>query len=516
MRCLRDFAAFIVNIFSAHRIEILAVIVAGFFALGAHINDVPLVDWDEATYAEVAHEAVASGHYLDLTWNGAPYLKKPPMLFWLSALSFKTFGESEFSARLPSVLAGIGTLILIYLAAAAAAGRIAAILSALIPLGFYFFIARGGREAATDAPMLFFSTLAIWSALRARPHRGWLVLAGAACGMAILSKGLAGVIPAIVIALAVAALPAYREIGVGGLLAFSASAAVVAGPWCAYEVVHNRAMFWSIFVGQETLARLTSHLEDHRHSANFTLHTFIREIRFLWPVLIPMPVVAWIRLRAGIRSAISAVPPAAACWLIWLGVAMGAACAVQTRLPWYILPALVPFALLAGAVLADAFYQPGRAGRVAAALGVVAIAVLALTARIRWQDNDQTCQVERAGSMASYTMAVRARELAAQRGGRLYFAGIPLPTLIYYSKLKCEFVAPSDRGEFELIGDDLAGPLVADGELMLVGPDRNATIVSNYEDESRIDATAAFAPTDGTSKKISVLPPHPLADTMGD
>ena len=176
MHRLRNFAALIARIFSAHRIEIAAVIAAGFLALGAQVNDAPLVDWDEATYAEVAHEAVASGHYLDLTWNGAPYLKKPPMLFWMAALSFKTFGESEFSARLPSVLAGAGTLILIYLAGAAAAGRIAGILSALIPLGFYFFIARGGREAATDAPLLFFSTLAIWSALRARARPGWLAL----------------------------------------------------------------------------------------------------------------------------------------------------------------------------------------------------------------------------------------------------------------------------------------------------------------------------------------------------
>jgi len=40
--------------------------------LGAGIKEPPLVNWDEATYAEIAHETVAAGSYLNLTWNGAP------------------------------------------------------------------------------------------------------------------------------------------------------------------------------------------------------------------------------------------------------------------------------------------------------------------------------------------------------------------------------------------------------------------------------------------------------------
>jgi 4-amino-4-deoxy-L-arabinose transferase-like glycosyltransferase len=39
---------------------------------------------------------LASGNWLDLSWNGAPYFNKPPFLFWAIALSFHTFGESEW------------------------------------------------------------------------------------------------------------------------------------------------------------------------------------------------------------------------------------------------------------------------------------------------------------------------------------------------------------------------------------------------------------------------------------
>src|SRR5208283_1781822 len=123
------------------RIELFAIVLLGLAALTVGMSEAPLVDWDEATYAEVAHEAVGSGSYLHLTWNGDPYLKKP---------------------RLPSVAAGIGTLLLLYFSAAAVVGRLGGLFAGLLPLGFYFFIARGGRECATDGPLVFFSTLAVF------------------------------------------------------------------------------------------------------------------------------------------------------------------------------------------------------------------------------------------------------------------------------------------------------------------------------------------------------------------
>ena len=149
-------------------LELVSVAALGLLALTVNIGQPPLVDWDEATYAQVAHEALASGHLLDLSWNGAPYVKKPPLLFWMVTASFRALGENEVSARLPSVIAGVGTLILIYLLAVPVIGRLGALLASVLPLGFYFFIARGGRECATDAPLIFFSTLAIYAVSRAR------------------------------------------------------------------------------------------------------------------------------------------------------------------------------------------------------------------------------------------------------------------------------------------------------------------------------------------------------------
>ena len=268
------------------RLELILIVVLGGFALGSKMSAAPLVDWDEATYAEVAHEAVVNHSYVDFTWNGRSYAKKPPLLFWAIAGSFKVLGESEFAARLPSVVAGLATLLLIYLTAAGVAGRLAGTLAALAPLQFYFFIARGGRDCATDAPLLFFLTLALYAILRAREDRRFCALAGVASGLAILSKGLAGTIPLIIAPLAMFVLPGFEAIGLAGLAIVFGCAIAVAAPWYLYEALYNPG-FWTSFVHHETLARVAQHLEDQTQPGWSTLYGFWKEVRFLWPLILP-------------------------------------------------------------------------------------------------------------------------------------------------------------------------------------------------------------------------------------
>ncbi len=64
---------------------------------------------DEPRYAEVAREMVVTGDYLVPHLNGEVYTKKPPLLFWLDALSYKLFGVKEWAARLPVALMGLIT-----------------------------------------------------------------------------------------------------------------------------------------------------------------------------------------------------------------------------------------------------------------------------------------------------------------------------------------------------------------------------------------------------------------------
>jgi len=442
-----------------------------------------LANWDEATYAEVVHEATANGSYLNFTWNGEPYLKKPPALFWMMAGSFKLLGESEWAARLPSAVMGVGTLLILYFSASAVAGRLAGIFAGLLPLGFYFFIARGGRECATDPPLIFFSVVAIFGLTMARTNRVWLVLVGPACGLAILSKGLAGFIPLAVVAISTLALPGFSPIGIRALITQSFIATTVAAPWFVYQAITNGALFWSSFVKQETLLRVASHLEEEPTIAYFTLRTFLNEIRHLWPLLFPLAGLTARTAGRGLIPTLLRLRPALMVWLVWLVVALSAACAVQTKLGWYVLPALMPVALIGGCILGAAFTQRNPTSYYCLPLGTFAIAMLIAGTPRRWRSIEQFLQTQRDRSRPSAIMGTQARQLAFERGGgELFFAGASMPTLVYYSGLHCHFVSAA-HPEFELT--DLGGsPIsVRYHELVIRTADGEVTAIGNLDEE---------------------------------
>lgn len=75
----------------------------------------PFADTTEPRYAEIARLMAASGDWVT-PWfaPGIPFWGKPPLAFWSEALAFKLLGTSELAARLPSLLATIGSLTLIH------------------------------------------------------------------------------------------------------------------------------------------------------------------------------------------------------------------------------------------------------------------------------------------------------------------------------------------------------------------------------------------------------------------
>ncbi|MBI4679417.1 MAG: glycosyltransferase family 39 protein [Elusimicrobia bacterium] len=64
----------------------------------------PLWEVDDARYAEVPRAMAASGDWATPRLNGLDYVEKPPLGYWLTALSYEAFGVSEASARLPLAL----------------------------------------------------------------------------------------------------------------------------------------------------------------------------------------------------------------------------------------------------------------------------------------------------------------------------------------------------------------------------------------------------------------------------
>lgn len=76
-----------------------------------YLGQVHLFDWDEINFAESAREMLESGNYLRVQVDFQPFWEKPPLFFWLQALSMKVFGINEFAARFPNAIVGILTLV---------------------------------------------------------------------------------------------------------------------------------------------------------------------------------------------------------------------------------------------------------------------------------------------------------------------------------------------------------------------------------------------------------------------
>lgn len=78
------------------------------------IGSVHLFDWDEVNFAEIAREMIVNKNYLNVQINYLPFWEKPPLFFWLQALSMKIFGINEFASRFPNVMVGIASILSLF------------------------------------------------------------------------------------------------------------------------------------------------------------------------------------------------------------------------------------------------------------------------------------------------------------------------------------------------------------------------------------------------------------------
>lgn len=99
---------------------------------------------DEGRYAEIGREMAATGEWLVPHLNGFEHFQKPPLLYWLTATSIRLLGANEWGARLPSALAALGTVLLIFAMGKRLYDRERAVAAALIAVssGGFFILAR--------------------------------------------------------------------------------------------------------------------------------------------------------------------------------------------------------------------------------------------------------------------------------------------------------------------------------------------------------------------------------------
>jgi len=334
----------------------------------------PAVGGGEAKYAEVAREMVESGDWLTPQLNGAPFLNKPPLDYWLIALSYSCFGVNEFAAR----LAGACTaLVLLWLATRLAADLwddpLADLWAGAVLLGTGTVLLEA-RMVGVDMLLSAAIVGSWWAATRlaAAPHRaGPLHALQAALAAGILAKGVLGVVFPVA-AIGAAVVVAGRWDVARRLLHWRAwwLFVLLAAPWFAVTAVRHPGFAWDYFINQHVMAFVGRQVPRYAEGISLGAFWLAFAARCLpWTPFLPLAaVMAW-READGPRGRWAA------------GLLLGAAgfvplffSATAARLEHYSLPAIAACALLVTRV----FVRPDRLPQWVLPVHVLPLAVAAL------------------------------------------------------------------------------------------------------------------------------------------
>jgi 4-amino-4-deoxy-L-arabinose transferase-like glycosyltransferase len=364
--------------------------VAGAAALAAfstalflfHLGAYGLWEPDEARYAEIAREMIATRDFILPHLNYVAYVEKPPLLYWLTALSFAVFGQNEFAARFVPAIAAIAGVLATYFFALRVFDRRRALLAGgiLATTPLYAVMA---QVLTTDILLTAFVTVAIfsffllwWEDLR------WRWVFYGAMGFGTLTKGPVAIVLPVLIALAfllwqqhlrVATLARLRLIS--GFIATS----IIAAPWFVAISIREPNFFGFYFFG-EHLRRFFESSFSHGEPIYFYAPVLVAGM-LPWSVIVPF---AWSD-RTPNREARDFCLIAGAVVFAFFSIASG-------KLIPYILPAVPPLVVAIADILAGCVERADSGNRVAGdaietgarLVPAVVIAILAAAALVVW------------------------------------------------------------------------------------------------------------------------------------
>lgn len=179
----------------SRRILALSLVIAALYLvfLGRH----GLHESDEGRYAEIGRETKNSGDLLIPTLNGIPHFQKPPVIYWSTAASLALLGENEVAARMVSLLAALGVLVLTYWIGRWWFNGTTGLTAVWLLAGSWQFFMLG-RSLTPDMMMTFWSTAAIagfaWASRSESASKARFVPYFACMGVAFATKGPMGIL----------------------------------------------------------------------------------------------------------------------------------------------------------------------------------------------------------------------------------------------------------------------------------------------------------------------------------
>jgi 4-amino-4-deoxy-L-arabinose transferase-like glycosyltransferase len=314
----------------------------------------PLIPSDEARYAEIAREMYVTGDWITPRYNGYKYFEKPPLQMWATSVVFEIFGVGNWQARLWSALTGFLTIVFVGITSTklfnSRVGWLSSIILASSPM---WIIA--GHLSSLDIALSSFLAAALCSLLlsqhseNSNTQRNWVWLCWTFMALAVLSKGLIGIVlPTLVLIFYCISIWDWKILNQIRIISGSLIFLIITAPWFVLVSIKNPEFLEFFFI--------------HEHFQRFAQNSHNRNgpIYFFIPLLL-VGILPWVpQLPMAFMSAIKRtknsylVNRLLICWVVVIFVFFSIS---SSKLPGYIIPIFPAIAILIAKYLDSIKYE---------------------------------------------------------------------------------------------------------------------------------------------------------------
>jgi 4-amino-4-deoxy-L-arabinose transferase-like glycosyltransferase len=269
----------------------------------------PLLDDADATHAQAAQAMLRSGDWVTLHVDGVRYLEKPPLPYWIAAVSLKLLGNTALAIHLPLALTVLGLALLGYGWGRRAFGERAGLYAAvfLLTSAGVFLFTRVFLPDALLSLLLAFALVAMLRVLEAgaRSAKRWAYGLWLTLALAVLTKGLVALVFFIGTAVVFLAWSGqgrrWREVFPFGAVVL---AIAVAAPWHILAGMRNtggaggHGFFWFYFVNEHVLRFLGRRVPRDYNKLPAALYWSLHLVwLFPWSLFAPAALLQGWRMR---------------------------------------------------------------------------------------------------------------------------------------------------------------------------------------------------------------------------
>lgn len=263
-----------IKFYKAHQDKfILGIIIALFlgfcfillYRLGVHA----FIDWDESIYGQIAKESFQNHHFLNFFYFGKAWYEKPPLGIWLISIAYAIGGVNEWTARIPSALAAIGTVALSLRWVWEIRKSHFAVIFTMAGFYIMFPFITAAYFVNLDTIVGFFVLGALYSWWKSKNNHNWYFVFGLAIGLGVMTKSVVGLFP--IIPIVIYQILSWdfsflraKKYWYGIILSL-----IIILPWHAYMSLTVGYPFWDNYFVYHVLERYSTSLETNGEPFNY-------------------------------------------------------------------------------------------------------------------------------------------------------------------------------------------------------------------------------------------------------